>query len=140
MMRYKFLLFCTSVIFSNLLFAQTADIDVNVYNIKDVKGNLHIALFNKSANFPFEKGVIETYIVKVRSKNCNYRIKNLPKGDYAVVVYHDKNSDGSCNKFLGIPTEAYGFSNNIRPKFSAPDFNDCKFALNTTKSLFIKIN
>jgi uncharacterized protein (DUF2141 family) len=139
-MRFKFLIICLTFIFSNILVAQTADIDVNVYNIKQVKGNLHIALFNKHANFPFKKGVIDTYIVKVKSKNCNYKIKNLVKGDYAVVVYHDKNGDGNCNKFLGIPTEAYGFSNNIRPRFSAPDFKDCKFALNKSKSLFIKIN
>jgi uncharacterized protein (DUF2141 family) len=28
---------------------------------------------------------------------------------------------------LGVPTEPFAFSNNIRPKFSAPDFNECKF-------------
>ena len=105
-----------------------------------MKGDLHIALFNKEKGFPFKEGVLKTYIVPVKSKYCNYKIKNLPKGDYAVVVFHDKNADGKCNKFIGIPTEAYGFSNNIKPRFSAPDYRDCKFALQENESLFIKIN
>jgi uncharacterized protein (DUF2141 family) len=58
-----------------------------------------------------------------------------------VVVYHDKNADGKCNRFLGIPTEDVGFSNNIRPKFSAPDFDDNKVLLDKKDlSIFIKLD
>jgi len=67
-------------------------------------------------------------------------INDLPKGDYAISMYHDKNADGKCNlNFLGVPTEPYGFSNNFRPKFSAPTFTDCQFNLNTNETLKIKL-
>ena len=32
-------------------------------------------------------------------------------------------------KFIGIPKEPYGFSNNVRPKLSKPTFEACKFHL-----------
>jgi len=40
---------------------------------------------------------------------------------------------------MGIPKEAYGFSNNIKPKFGPPKFKDCKFTLSDSKTLQIKM-
>ena len=47
---------------------------------------------------------------------------NLEPGDYAVAIYHDENGNGQLDKRLfGIPKEPYGFSNNYRPRLSAPN-------------------
>ena len=138
-MRKLALLVFITIFVSQFVAAQKGMIDVNVYNIKEPKGYLHIALYNQQKGFPHKEGVLKTYVVAVKSNRCNYTIKNLAKGDYAVVVYHDKNSDGKCNRFLGIPSESYGFSNNIRPKFSAPGFKECKFNLKGKESIFIKL-
>ena len=50
-------------------------------------------------------------------------------GRYAIMAYHDENSDGKLNLRLGMfPTEGYGLSNN--PKvFGPPKFADSAFDL-----------
>ena len=53
----------------------------------------------------------------------------LPKaGDYALFVYHDANANNDIDTgLLGIPKEGYAFSNNVRPKLSAPSFKSTHF-------------
>ena len=54
----------------------------------------------------------------------------LPQGEWAVAITQDMNNNNKVDKnFLGIPTEPYAFSNNIRPTVAAPDFNECKFTV-----------
>lgn len=53
----------------------------------------------------------------------------LPRaGNYALFVYHDANGNNDIDTgFLGIPKEGYAFSNNVRPKLSAPSFKSTHF-------------
>ncbi len=53
----------------------------------------------------------------------------LPAGRYAIMAYHDENSDGKMKLRLGMfPTEGYGLSNN--PKvMGPPKFADSAFDL-----------
>jgi uncharacterized protein (DUF2141 family) len=49
-------------------------------------------------------------------------------GDYAMVAFHDANSNGKLDLgLLGIPMEGYGFSNNVRPILHAPSFESVAF-------------
>ncbi len=51
--------------------------------------------------------------------------EGLMPGDYALSVIHDEDSNGRLNRnFLGIPTERFGFSNNIRPRMRRPDWTE----------------
>jgi uncharacterized protein (DUF2141 family) len=51
----------------------------------------------------------------------------LPAGTYAVQVMHDENDNGKLDsKFMGIPTEGYGFSNNPQVLRRA-HFSEAKF-------------
>ena len=52
----------------------------------------------------------------------------LTPGIYAVAVFHDENLNDIFDQgIFGIPLENYGFSNDARGFFSAPDFEDAKF-------------
>ena len=45
-----------------------------------------------------------------------------------MVCYHDENNNGKFDEnMLGMPKEGYCFSNNVKPRFSAPNFNQCAF-------------
>jgi len=45
-----------------------------------------------------------------------------------VVCFHDENSNGKFDEnALGMPKEGYCFSNNVKPRFSAPNFSQCAF-------------
>ncbi len=66
--------------------------------------------------------------------------KDIPNGIYAVSIFQDTNNNGRLDKnFLGIPTEKYGFSNNIKPLFRGANFEESKFILNSDKNLTIDI-
>jgi uncharacterized protein (DUF2141 family) len=52
----------------------------------------------------------------------------------------DKNKNGKLDKnYLGIPTEAYGFSNNARRTFSAPSFEEAEVNLNSDLAISITL-
>ncbi|HEV7330548.1 MAG TPA: DUF2141 domain-containing protein [Flavisolibacter sp.] len=64
----------------------------------------------------------------------------LEKGTYAIALFQDLNNNGKLDKnFFGIPTEPYAFSNNVKPRFSAPTYDDCKFSLPMQSKLQIRI-
>ena len=53
---------------------------------------------------------------------------DLPQGEWAVAITQDINNNDKLDKnFLGIPTEPYAFSNNVRPTLAPPEFHECKF-------------
>ena len=54
----------------------------------------------------------------------------LAPGEWAVALSQDLNNNDKLDKnFLGIPTEPFAFSNNVKPKLSAPSFQQCKFTV-----------
>lgn len=115
-------------------------LNLSIENIQEVKGSIEIGVYNNSAHFLKEKKAIKTYSLPVTGNSVNQKIKGLPKGDYAISLYHDQNSDGKCNRnFIGIPKEPYGFSNNFKPKFSKPSFKDCKISISANKNLKIDL-
>ena len=69
-------------------------------------------------------------------------IENLAFGKYAISAYHDANSNAELDTGLfGIPTEDYGFSNNARASFGAPDYADAEFEFTRSgQSLTIRID
>jgi uncharacterized protein (DUF2141 family) len=127
-------------ILTTLYSTENPELVINITNIEKVKGEIKIGVFNSDQNFLKEGAAIKNYSIKVTDKTASIKITNLPKGEYAISMYHDENSDNECNKnFIGIPKEAYGFSNNIKPVTSAPKFKDCKFLFSDDKTLNIKL-
>ncbi len=69
------------------------------------------------------------------------KIKDLPAGEYAVVVFHDANNNGLMDKnFIGIPREWLGFSNRYWPE-GPPTFARAAFTLdaNETKVMDVRL-
>ena len=67
---------------------------------------------------------------------------NLPYGWYGIFLYHDENGNGKMDKnMMGIPKEAYGFSNNAKGFLGKPDYKDVKFELTSAeKQIVIKLD
>jgi uncharacterized protein (DUF2141 family) len=69
---------------------------------------------------------------------CNFN--DVPFGKYAVTVRHDENNNNKIDKSIfGKPTEAYGFSNNVRRFFGKPDYEKAVFILDKS-DLVVKID
>ncbi|GAB3940452.1 hypothetical protein GCM10028805_02280 [Spirosoma harenae] len=112
---------------------------VEVQNVKTLKGSVFFALFKSGDSFPNGKPVDGK---KVDANAHNVRASfSLDPGEYAVAVFHDENGNGQLDKkIFGIPKEPYGFSNNFRPKMSAPKFKDCQFTIDgSEKMITIKV-
>lgn len=102
-------------------------------------GTVRIALMKKCEKFP-ECKPANTAIIE--AKNTAHQTSfTVEPGDYAIAVYHDVNANGQLDKkVFGIPKEPYGFSNNFRPRFSAPTFGDCKITVGDAgKAIAIRI-
>ncbi|HUH28910.1 DUF2141 domain-containing protein [Gelidibacter sp.] len=116
------------------------ELTIHIQNIKSLKGEIIIGVFNTDKDFLKDGVAIKNYTITVDKTTETIVIKDLPKGEYAISLYHDENSDNECNRnFLGIPKEGYGFSNNVKPKFSAPSYKDCKFTLGQDHTLKINL-
>jgi uncharacterized protein (DUF2141 family) len=123
---------------SQVVCSQTYDLAITIPNLKSSKGVIQIGIYNNKETFPHADEQYKVIFIDVGSFSGTCIIKDLPKGEYAVAIMHDENSDKICNtNFLGFPKEGYGFSNNIKPIFSAPTFNECKIDLNRNLSITI---
>ena len=133
-------LFLFISLFTSIFSAENPELTIKISNIEKIRGEIKIGVFNKDKDFLKESGSIKNYSIKVDKNTAVISITDLPKGEYAITMYHDENSDNECNRnFMGIPKEAYGFSNNFKPKFGPPKYNDCKFILADDKTLNIKM-
>ena len=113
---------------------------IEIQNIEVVEGYIRIGVFNSEEKFLKRNSTFKNYIIAVESNTEKIVIDDLPKGEYAFILYHDINSDGKMNrKFIGIPKEPFGFSNNVRPKLAKPTFEECKFVLEDNLELKIKL-
>ena len=135
----KSVLLLFGVIFT-LIPSNNPQLTIKISNIDKIQGEIKVGIFDSETHFLKIGYAIKNYSIKVQDNTATLIITDLPKGDYAVTLYHDENSDNKMNtNFIGIPKEPYGFSNNFAPKMSAPKFKDCKFTFLESKTLNIKL-
>lgn len=107
--------------------AETGTLLVMVQGFKSTEGQLMVAVYNTEKEF-MNKDPFKGSITPLSASQELIRFDNLPYGDYAVVVLHDMNKDGILDKNeFGIPTEGYGFSNNVMGKFGPPTWMQASF-------------
>ena len=106
---------------------ETGDLIVIITGFETNEGEARIAIVNSEVNYD-ESNSCRQKIVPVKDKTAQYIVKDLEFGNYAVKVFHDENSNGELDTAMfGIPTEAYGFSNNAKAKFGPPAFSKVAF-------------
>lgn len=122
----------------SLSFAE--ELTINVNNIKSTKGKMQIAIHNSSETYLVDdKLPYQGLIEPIDSENFELTV-HLPKGNYAVAIFHDENENGELDtNFIGIPTEPFGFSNNPTIVFGAPNFEEAKFSLREKNSISIHL-
>ena len=114
-------------------FAQAScpGIHVQILHISNSIGTVDCALFESPEGFPTEvlRSATNIMIIKVRKTQARCDFEDIPPGTYALAVIHDENMNGKLDtNALGIPTEGYGFSNDVRGLFGAPAFSAASFA------------
>jgi uncharacterized protein (DUF2141 family) len=113
-------------------------ITVTVEAVSNNDGKMFFALYNTESSFLDEayKGTTS----EIENMQCTIIFKGIPKGTYAVSIFHDENNNGKMDSnFFGIPKEDYGCSNNAKGFMGPPKWNDAKFKLEENKSLTITL-
>ena len=119
----------------------TGTLVIRITGVASGNARLRIAVFNSEKSWPDDASAVYKTVLDAADPEHEWRIQNVPAGEYAIAVFHDKNGDGKLNRnFLGIPSEPYGFSNNARGSLGPARWNDAKFVVATgTNELEIKI-
>lgn len=140
----KHLILITSFFITTIVttFAQT-DLTLNITGIKNTKGVIRIALFNKADGFPSnDNKAYKLLSVKIDGALATIVIPNIPFGNYAVIVFHDENNNNEFDtNFLGMPKEGTGTSNanekgKSKPKYENAIFNFSEKNKNVSVKLF----
>jgi uncharacterized protein (DUF2141 family) len=108
--------------------ASATELIITIKGIQAEKDSLGCALFPAANGFPMDPKQAIRQKAKPEPMEC--RFDELKPGRYAVSVSVDVNENGKTDtNFLGMPTEAWGVSNNARPKLRAPKFEEAAFEI-----------
>lgn len=108
--------------------AKAADLTLTIEPISEPKGTVQVAVF--ASEQQFRKEAIRAVKVPATAGSMTVRLADLPAGDYAVTVFHDRNGNDKLDaNFLGIPREPWGASIGNKSISGAPTWADARFAL-----------
>ncbi len=113
-----------------------AELRVTVEGIRSAQGTVLIGLYDSPESFERageapdkEDFLIDPERFGAVALRANAAMKsavvfsNLEPGRYAAIAFHDENNNGKLDKnFWGVPTEPYGFSNNVQGVLGPPTF------------------
>ncbi len=109
-------------------------LEIEVTHIDSISGELYVGVHSSGDTFPDGHKAPIQWHDKVKSNPQIVVIEKVPYGMRAVSVWHDSDGNGEMKKgIFGIPKEPIGVSNNVRPKFSPPSFDDAKFEVKAPK-------
>jgi len=105
---------------------------VEVAGLKQATGNVHIAVYDSESTWLGEEPVMGKKVVIADAMDGELvRTElQLPMGEYAVSVFHDKDGNGKLNtNLIGLPKEPIAVSNNAMGKFGPPKYEDAHFTV-----------
>jgi uncharacterized protein (DUF2141 family) len=113
---------------ASILPLSAADLIVKVTGLEDKRGQVACALYSSAEGFPMDPAKAKTQRLPATPPFVECRFPDLKPGSYAVAVSVDWNGNQKTDKnFLGMPTEPWGVSRNVRPKLRAPRFDEAVF-------------
>ena len=103
-------------------------IQVSMSNFDHNNGTVQVGLYDTKGDFL--ESTMKSLSSEIKDEKANVTFTDVPDGVYAVSCYHDKDSNGKLNMFLGLfPIESYGTSNNPEPRWGPPLWEDAKFEI-----------
>ena len=102
---------------------------VTLKGVRDNTGQIRASIYREPETFRKEDRAVAVVSVPAQKGDLKLAFMALPPGRYAIMAYHDADSDNKLGLRFGMfPTEGYGLSNN--PKvMGPPKFADSAFDL-----------
>ena len=108
-----------------------SSVTVVVSALASTTSTVKLYFYNVKETFLTHGGYAFMRVVKPGGQRQVSLPVDLPPGEWAVAITQDVNNNDKLDKnLMGIPTEPFAFSNNVRPRFAPPAFDDCKFTVN----------
>lgn len=107
--------------------AQQGTLTILADNFESDIGPVVANLFREQDDLP--KKPFRTSSAMIKNGTATIVFDNLPHGNYALILFHDRNANNIIDHRFGLPYEQIGFSNSWRLSiFSGmPSFNKLKF-------------
>ena len=129
------------ILFATAARADERTIDVNITGFENNNGHALVTLVNTAEQFDGKAKALLDQKVVIEKNAIKVRFENIVPGEYAIVVVHDENDNGKLDmNFVGIPKEAFGFSNNPVIRRGPPKYEEAKFPVaKTNLALDVKV-
>ena len=111
----------------------------SVTQLANNRGVCRACLFSTAVSYQ-KMEAVQCLSVPIINQKALFTFNDIPKGKYALFVFHDVNENNKLDKnWLGIPSEGYGASRNKLPFAAAPAFESNSFILNSKDSLVLPV-
>lgn len=112
------------------LAAGAAGVVVRITGLSEPLGQVGCSLFAGPAGFPMDSGNARVVWLPAEAAGVVCRYADVPEGRYAIAIAHDLNGNRRVDtNLIGLPTEPWGVSNNVRPNLRAPRFDEAVFTI-----------
>lgn len=123
------------------LFSQTETttgiLTFKVTGFESSSGQAILMLYRPADNVP--KTPFKRVTAEILNKESVITVKDLPYGEYAAILVHDKNKNGIIDHKWGMPAEPLGYTNHWKLSlFSGmPNFEKLKFRYSESCSMVV---
>ncbi len=109
--------------------AEVGSLTVTLDGMKTDEGSLVYAMWSGPEGW-LEDNTVREGSVPIENGSSVLHFPELPYGEYAISVYHDRNSNGKLDTgMFRIPKEPLGTSNDAKIRFGPPKYEDAVFIL-----------
>jgi uncharacterized protein (DUF2141 family) len=105
-----------------------SQLQVEILDLPRIAGQCMVAIYDDAESFQNVARAVLKQSVPIKDGSAKVEFADLSAGTYAIAAFLDANGNGVLDKnLLGVPTEAYGFSNNARGRLGPPPFQQAAF-------------
>lgn len=111
---------------------------IEAEGITSAEGYIAVGIYNTDATFLKKGKTFAGTFEPTQVGKTKITIPDLPKGTYAVSIFHDKNGNKELDtNFIGIPKEPVAFYKGKMKTFGPPDFEECAFTIDSDIEIHI---
>ncbi len=132
------LLTLTTLLAEPLAAQQSGHLLVELTGMQSDEGSIVYAMWSGPEDW-LEDNALHAGLVPIEDGQALIEFTDLPYGEYAISVYHDRNGNERLDTgMFRIPKEPIGTSNDAKARFGPPKYEDAAFQLDS-ESLTITI-
>ena len=115
-------------------FIQNPAKKLTITGFENDKGKAFVEILNE------KNEAVKRLVLPINHQQVSVVLTDLSENRYAIKVFHDENNNKKLDfNLLGMPTEAWGVSNNARPSFRAPTLQEMLVDIVAKNEIIIKV-